>query len=220
MPASQPIVIATGNPHKVEELRAILGGLGVPCIGLRELESTRSTTFIEPEEHGSTFETNAAIKALSYAQQTGLACLADDSGLEIDALGGRPGVISSHYCTDGRETGMTRAERDAANNARVLGELQGVPLERRGARFVCVMVLANPSGVLLCVRGTFEGRIGEPGEVPRGSHGFGYDPIFLVAPEYLQTSAELAQEDKNRLSHRGAAARALAAALEERSLRG
>lgn len=144
-PAKNAIVLATGNPHKVEELRAIMGkaGLGVPILGLSELPGH---PFAEPRETGTTFEQNATIKALAYAEATGRWCLADDSGLEIDALDGRPGVISSHYCTDGREEGMDRPTRDRLNNERVLRELEGVPAEKRTARFVCVMVLARPSG--------------------------------------------------------------------------
>ncbi|QKK07876.1 MAG: hypothetical protein HND58_06605 [Planctomycetota bacterium] len=140
------IVIATGNPHKVAELSRLLALPGVEFVGLKDLPGHES--FTEPEEVGDTFEANATIKARSYAAQTGLPCLADDSGLEVVALGGAPGVISSHYCTDGREVGMSRAERDAANNAKLLRELEGVPAEERSARFVCVMVLAgSPSEV-------------------------------------------------------------------------
>lgn len=138
------IVLATGNPHKVEELRAIMGPLRIPIIGLSDLPGH---PFAEPTESGTTFEQNATIKALAYAEATGRLCLADDSGLEIDALSGKPGVISSHYCTDGREEGMDRPTRDAANNARVLKELDGVPPDMRTARFVCVMALATPSNV-------------------------------------------------------------------------
>lgn len=214
------IVLATGNPHKVDEMRAIfahegLAAAGVEIVGLKDLPDPGR--FREPEEHGSTFEQNATIKALSYAEQTGEWCLADDSGLEIDALGGRPGVISSHYCTDGAETGMTREQRDAANNARVLRELEGVPAERRTARFVCVMVLTAPPAprgkgtpLPLLSRGVFEGRIGTPPRVPAGTNGFGYDPLFLVAPGFDRTSAEMTIDEKNAGSHRAAAARAMA----------
>jgi XTP/dITP diphosphohydrolase len=205
------IVLATANPHKVEELRAIFGAAGVPVIGLMDLPGHER--LVEPVEHGATFEENATIKAISYARQTGRVCLADDSGLEVDALGGAPGVISSHYSTSGKETGLSRAERDAANNERLLKELEGVPPERRAARFACVMVLSGPGGPgapLTPSRGAFEGRIGLPGQVPRGTGGFGYDPLFLVAPDHDRTSAELSPEEKNRLSHRGAAARAMA----------
>lgn len=210
------IVLATSNPHKVEEMNAIFAEILPGRFRFLSLaEACPGAALKEPEEVGTTFEQNATIKALSYAQQTGRVCLADDSGLEVDALGGRPGVISSHYCTDGRETGMTRPQRDEANNARLLRELEGVPESRRGARFVCVMVLAKPDRSETCatvamVRGTFEGRIGHG---PRGVGGFGYDPLFLVAPDFRLSSAELTAEAKNRLSHRGAAARELAKVL-------
>jgi XTP/dITP diphosphohydrolase len=219
------IVLATGNPHKVEELRAIfasIGRAGLEVMGLNDIPGDEA--FREPEEVGATCEANARIKAVSYAEQiargtrggglgAGVLCLADDSGIEIDSLKlndgtPRPGVISSHYSTDGRETGATRAERDAANNARVLREMQIVPEERRGARFVCCMCLVDMDGRLQHeTRGTMEGRIGEPPRVPSGEDGFGYDPLFLVAPEYARTGAELSSEEKNRLSHRGVAAR-------------
>ncbi len=203
------IVLATGNPHKVEELRAILSHVaGVEVVGLGDC----STATHEPAETGADFEENCAIKACSYADQLDAMCLADDSGLEVDALDGRPGVISSHYATDGKETGATRAERDTANNARVLRELEGVAAEKRAARFVCVMKLAVPGGrVLHTSRGTFEGRIGLPPAVPRGANGFGYDPLFLVAPDFLRTGAELPSAEKNARSHRAQAASAMAA---------
>jgi XTP/dITP diphosphohydrolase len=230
-----PIVIATGNPHKVREIRAILAGVGADAIGLDDLDAR----FDEPDEVGDTFKLNSLIKAVSYAFQTGRICLADDSGIEVDFLEGAPGVISSHYCTDGEERGMTREERDKANNERLLAELEGVEPEHRTARFVCEMVLVSPSREvteaagffaslplhdihdsdepvpIARARGTFEGRIGLPGPpgsngVPRGDHGFGYDPVFLVAPEYKFTSAELSPVEKNARSHRGAAARLMA----------
>lgn len=213
------ITIATGNPHKVEEIADILsraGGDGVKLLGLKDLPANE--TLKEPEETGRTFEENAAIKALSYARQTGRLCLADDSGLEVDVLGGRPGVISSHYCTDGRETGMARAERDAANNDRLLRELDGIEPRRRSARFVCVMALASGGRVLLTVRGTCEGRIGVAPEVPRGANGFGYDPLFLVAPDLRETSAELSPAAKNTVSHRGEAVRELVRAMRASGL--
>ncbi len=418
-----PIVVATGNPHKLEELRAILGPLGIELLSLADAGDTGP----EPDEPGSTFEENAALKALAYAVRTARLCLADDSGLEVDALGGAPGVISARYHSDGRETDLPRAERDRLNNERLLRDLRDVPLERRGGRFVCAMALAGPPpsrgrglsgpvspppplakrwltpaglhtrtsdllphwehggstyfltfcvrsgslteaeraivlaasmhwhqlrvrvhlvvvmpdhvhlivtplratddewvsipwlmqsvkgftaskinalrntsgpfwqdeyfdriirsadeyaeiveytgmnpiraglvddwrkypfmageeieererrrrglkgpaprdqgpsptnegrspfeesarGLVALVRGTFEGRIGLPGDVPRGSNGFGYDPLFLVAPGFTRTSAELSADEKNRVSHRGNAARALAAAISE-----
>ncbi len=207
-----PVVIASGNPHKVDELRAIFAAAGVSAVGLKDLPGHER--WREPDETGNAFDENAAIKAISYARQTGRLCLADDSGLEVDALGGAPGVISSHYSTDGRETGLSRAQRDRANNDRLLHELAGVPDARRSARFVCVMCLAAPDGqVLARFRGAFEGRIGQAGQVPRGDNGFGYDPLFLVAPDFTRTSAELPPAEKNRLSHRGAAARLMAQQL-------
>ncbi len=212
------LVLATNNPHKVDELRAIFAGLA-EVIGLADLPDP--SRFHEPEETGQTFDANCAIKALSYAAQTGRFCLADDSGLEVDALGGRPGVISSHYCTDGQPTTLTRADRDEGNNIRVLGELLGVPVEQRTARFVCIISLAAPAGyrgskaptILATTRGTFEGRIGVETDVPRGGNGFGYDPLFLVAPDFLRTSAELSPDEKNALSHRAVAAAAMAQEL-------
>jgi XTP/dITP diphosphohydrolase len=207
-------VLATANPHKVAELRAIFARAGVQVVGLADLPGGPAV-FHEPIEHGATFEANAEIKALAYAAQTGRVCLADDSGLEIDALQGRPGVISSHYSTDGQETGLSRADRDAANNTRILNELEGVPSERRSARFVCCMALATPPGhtrpgtILHRSRGVFEGRIGIPPRVPAGEDGFGYDPLFLVAPAFERTGAELPTDEKNRLSHRARAALAM-----------
>lgn len=212
MPPTSPtlpleIVLATGNPHKVDELRAIMGPLGIPIIGLGDLPGY---PFPEPTESGTTFEQNATIKALAYAAATGRLCLADDSGLEIDALGGRPGVISSHYCTDGREEGMDRPSRDAANNARVLKELENVAAEKRTARFVCVMALARPGQLLARSKGTFEGRIGIPPAVPAGTNGFGYDPLFLAGPDFTATGAQLPPQEKNARSHRAAAAARMA----------
>lgn len=212
------IVLATGNPHKVAELRAILAaslrradGRSVPILGLHEAAARgQGQPLREPEEPGETFEANAAIKALAYAEQTGLWCLADDSGLAVDELEGAPGVISSHYSTGGVETGLSRADRDAANNARLLSELEGVPPERRGARFVCCMCLAEPGRVLARSRGVMEGRIGTPPRVPAGADGFGYDPLFLVGPAFAHTGAELPPHEKNRLSHRARAAEAMA----------
>ena len=218
------LVLATGNPHKVEELRAIFASIPdagwLRVIGLKDLPGHER--FHEPKETGATFEQNASIKAMSYAVQTGRICLADDSGLEVDALNRRPGVISSHYCTHGEETGLSREVRDQANNNRVLFELQGVPMMGRGARFVCVIALAEPflpgeARLLARVRGEFEGRIGLPESetddpslvVPRGSNGFGYDPLFLAAREFSRTGAELSPAEKNSVSHRANAARLL-----------
>jgi XTP/dITP diphosphohydrolase len=238
------IVLATGNPHKVGELRAILSGPSCRVMGLNDLPDG-GKGLREPEETGTTFEENARIKALSYATQigsTGLPpgggywCLADDSGIEIDALRladgtPRPGVISSHYSSDGRETGIGRAERDAANNARVLRELVHTSTEQRTARFVCCMCLARAErygeswkhAIVHQTRGTMEGRIGIPPRVPSGDNGFGYDPLFLVASSpfnYMKTGAELTSVEKNALSHRGAAGRAMAEWIAAQPRRG
>jgi XTP/dITP diphosphohydrolase len=199
------ILFATGNPHKLGELRAILEPLGFRVIGLDSLKEQPD----EPEENGETFEDNARDKAIAYAQATGLVCLAEDSGLEVDALGGAPGVYSARYA--GVEG--SRAERDAANNEKLLGALRDVPRARRSARFVCAMCLATPEGHVLCeTRGTYEGLVAD---APRGSGGFGYDPLLML-PDVGKTSAELTPEEKHARSHRGAAARALAAWLRER----
>ncbi len=203
----QPVVLATGNPHKVDELRPLLAEAGIAVVGLRDLPDWQR--FQEPAETGATFEENAAIKARAYAQQTGRWCLADDSGLEVDALEGAPGVISSHYASRGIDTGLSRPERDAANNDALLAALDGLPDAERTARFVCVMCLAAPDGAIAArARGTFEGAIGRPGDVPRGENGFGYDPLFVL--EDGRTSAELSPIEKNARSHRGHAARSMA----------
>lgn len=210
----EPLVIATGNPHKVSELRAIFAEAGISVVGLADLP--QHARLVEPIEHGDTFRANVRIKARSYASQTGRVCLADDSGIEIDALGGKPGVISSHYATDGVETGITREQRDEANRQRVLRDLKDVPLEQRAARFVCCNCVASPDGTLIAEsRGVFEGRIGIPPRVPAGAHGFGYDPLFLLGPDFLQTASELAPSLKNTVSHRSRAAREIAKLLHE-----
>lgn len=202
MSATREIVVATGNPHKVEEIREILAPSGLVVHSLDEVGGP----FAEPDETGRTFEANARIKAVAYAKATGRTVLADDSGLEVDALGGEPGVDSAIWAgVDG-----SRAERDARNNAKLAERMRGVPSDRRAARFVCCMCLADPSGrVLAETRGTFEGRIGE---APRGSHGFGYDP-WLWLDDAGCSSAELPPHDKNARSHRGHAARAMAQAI-------
>lgn len=222
------IVLATQNPGKVGELRSLLQDSPIEILGLSDLNDS----FPEPDESGQTFIENATIKAVEYAKLTSMHCLADDSGLIIDALGGRPGVISSHYAFDGvvegRASEMTRQQRDEHNMDRVLAELDGTPLDQRTARFMCVMALADPTGKIIATsEGAFEGRIGFPIDepntipsetVPRGDHGFGYDPIFLVHPDYLQTSAELDADEKNAISHRGEAVRAMIEQISTLSL--
>jgi len=201
------LVLATRNPGKVRELRDLFASAGVDIVGIDDLRPDTP----EPDEGASSFAENATLKARAYAAATALPCLADDSGLEVDALLGAPGVVSSHYAWDGQTTGepasLSRVQRDARNTERLLAELDGAPPDQRAARFVCVMVLVAGDDVLATARGTFEGRIGQPPHVPRGEHGFGYDPVFLVAPHFERTSAELSPDEKNAHSHRGEAAR-------------
>lgn len=200
------ILFATSNPHKVAEVRAMLAPLGIEIESLDSLGSLPP----EPEEDGETFAENARLKALAYAQATGLSALAEDSGLEVDALGGAPGVRSARYAS----ASGPRAERDRANNAKLLREIASVEPEERQARFVCAMCLAAPDGrVLAETRGTYEGIITDR---PRGTNGFGYDPL-LYLPDLGKTSAELSPEEKNARSHRGKAARAMADALRRAS---
>ena len=202
MSALREIVVATGNPHKVEEIREILGPSGLVFRSLDDVGGP----FPEPDETGRTFEANARIKAIAYARVTGRVVLADDSGLEVDALGGEPGVDSAIWAG----AHGTRAERDARNNAKLAERMRDVPPDRRAARFVCCMCLADASGRLLAeTRGVFEGRIGE---TPRGTHGFGYDP-WLWLDDAGCSSAELPPAAKNARSHRGQAARAMVAAI-------
>lgn len=200
------LLFATSNPHKIEEVQAILAPLGIEVYGLDAIRPQPR----EPVEDGATFEANARIKAIAYAKATGRQCLADDSGLEVDALAGRPGVHSARYAG----IGATRAERDAANNAKLLRELENLPINRRAARFVCAMCLADAQGnVQAETRGEFPGIIARS---PRGSNGFGYDPL-LYLPDRQCTSAELSTAEKNARSHRGAAARKMAETLQRAS---
>lgn len=194
------VVVATGNRGKLREIDALLGGLGLAFLAQSELGVTQA------EETAVTFVENALIKARNAALQTGLPAIADDSGLQVDALEGAPGVRSARYAGP--------AASDADNNARLLENLAGVPAPLRSARFVCLMVYvagpADPRPVI--AEGLWEGRILQ---APRGEAGFGYDPLFLV-PGQDRSAAELEPELKNRLSHRGQALRALLAALGPR----
>lgn len=193
------IVIATNNAHKVAEIRSALNFDGWEFSTLRE-----AGLVSDPAEDADSFLGNARIKAHAawqVARNAGIDCavLADDSGLEVDALGGAPGVYSSRYAgIDGD---------DAANNAKLLRELEGVPEEQRSARFVCILVFLDKNGKELNTRGTIEGKIAHA-EV--GSGGFGYDPLFI--PDCFggtRTLAEVSQEEKNAVSHRGNALREL-----------
>ncbi len=206
MPTDRQIVVATGNPGKVREIGAVLGDLPIKVLSLADL-----APMAEPVEDGETFAANARLKARYYAGQTGLWCLADDSGLVVDALGGRPGIHSARYAADDCNAQGDRAALDAANNAKLLRELQDVPDERRTARFVCCLALADSRGVLLETSGLIEGRIAHEAV---GENGFGYDPLFYV-PELGCTTAQLPPQRKNEVSHRGQAVRAFGRLLEQ-----
>lgn len=191
------LLIATGNAGKAKEFGEILGPLGWHCRGLKDLASRPE----EPEETGLTFIENACLKATYYAKATGLYALADDSGLEVDALSGGPGVHSARWAEK-----HNSGKGDADNNALVLRQLEAVEEARRTARFVCHLALADPQGrILLTSRGTVEGRLLRS---PRGSNGFGYDPLFLI-DQLGKTTAELAPAEKHAISHRGQATRVM-----------
>jgi XTP/dITP diphosphohydrolase len=196
------LLLATGNLHKVEEFRAIFSGIPFRLLSLRDGRPAGEPMDMDVEETGTSFAENAQLKALAYARASGKLSLADDSGLEIDALGGAPGIYSARFA--GRET--TYAERFRI----ILEQLRGLPTARRGARFRCAITIAEPSGYSQTVEGTLEGQIAS---APRGEHGFGYDPIFYV-PGLGKTMAELEPEQKNKISHRARAAASAAALLQ------
>ena len=197
---STEIIVATGNPHKVEEIREILAVHGFRVLSLTDVGAEGIP---EPEEDGDTFAHNARIKATQYARAINRMVLADDSGLAVDALGGAPGVFSARWSG----LGVTREERDNANNKKLLEELALTPADRRTARFVCAMCLSAADGSVIAETvGEFHGSIGTNA---RGVNGFGYDPLFVVDANG-QTSAELTSQQKNDRSHRGAATRAMA----------
>ncbi len=195
------LIIATGNPGKLREFEALLAGLPFT------LTSLKSVGVAAPEETGTTFLSNALLKARHAAAATGAPAIADDSGLEVDALGGAPGVHSARYAGPGAD--------DAANNAKLLRALAPIPPSERSARYRCVLVFVEGPGdpAPLSAAGTWEGRILD---APRGAGGFGYDPYFWL-PELGMTAAELDPVEKNRLSHRGRAMRELRAKLEARA---
>jgi XTP/dITP diphosphohydrolase len=199
------LFVGTGNPGKLRELRRLVAGLPIRVLTPAEL----GRPLPEVVEDGVTFAENAAKKAVAFARFSGLVALADDSGLCVDALGGAPGVFSARW-SEAEAPGLAGAARDLANNERLLRELAGVPKERRGAAYVAVLALAGPDGTLLAsVEGRCPGRIGR---APRGTGGFGYDPLFVPEGRAL-TMAELPPEEKDARSHRGAAFRALRPAL-------
>lgn len=191
------IVIATRNPKKIEEIRRMLAGSALSILTLEDFPDCPDV-----EEDGESFEANALKKVVAVSRYTGKAALADDSGLEVDALDGAPGVFSARYAGEGAD--------DRKNLEKLLTELDRIAPECRGARYVCCIALAFPDGRTATFSGTVEGRIGTE---PRGEHGFGYDPVFY--PEgHSRTFGEMTDDQKDRISHRGRALRALARYLQ------
>ena len=192
------IIFATGNEGKMKEVRMILEDLGLPVLSLKD-----AGIAADVEENGTTFEENAQIKAKTIMEMTGALVLADDSGLEVDALNKEPGIYSARYM--GHDTSYH------IKNQNIIDRLEGKVGEERSARFVCAIAAAFPDGRVLTTRGTMEGQIGYE---EKGENGFGYDPIFYL-PEYQCYSAELSLEEKNKLSHRGKALRLMKERLHE-----
>ena len=194
------LVVASANPGKLREFKSLLEGLPFELTSLAQLKLP------SPEESGASFFENATLKARHAAGLSGFAAVADDSGLEVEALGGAPGLFSARYAGDGAG--------DTANNAKLLRELQGIPMERRRARYRCALVFVSTAEdpAPLEAEGVWEGFILD---APRGSGGFGYDPYFWL-PDLELTAAELDSAVKNRLGHRGRAMRALRAQLERK----
>lgn len=192
------VIFATGNEGKMKEIREILGDLDIELLSLKD-----AGIHADIVEDGKTFEENAQIKAKAICEMTGEIVLADDSGLEIDYLNKEPGIYSARYM--GEDTSYH------IKNSSLIERLNGVPDEKRTARFVCAVAAAFPDGRVKTVRGTMEGRIGYE---EKGENGFGYDPIFYL-PEYGCTSAELSMEEKNKISHRGKALRGIRESVKE-----
>lgn len=186
----QRLIFATGNQDKMREIREILGDKDYEILSMKE-----AGIDLDIIEDGSTFEENAMIKAKAVMEATGALTLADDSGLEIDAFGGGPGIYSARYL--GTDTSYIE------KNKVILEKLKDIPEEKRTARFVCAIAAAFPNGQTLTTRGTMEGIIGYEA---KGENGFGYDPIFYL-PQLEKYSAELSRDEKNSLSHRGEALR-------------
>ncbi len=184
------IVLATRNKKKIEEIKRIIAGLPITILSLDDYPDCPETV-----EDKDTFEGNAVKKAVEVCQCTGKPALADDSGLEVDALNGAPGVYSARYA------GGTGNGNDVRNYEKLLSELKNVPAEKRGAQFVCCMALAFPDGTVKTFFGYAKGRIGME---PKGKTGFGYDPVFIPG-NYENTFAEMSGEEKDKLSHRGKA---------------
>ena len=197
------VVLATHNAHKVAELRRILHSEHHVDHGIELLGLDWFPTMPEVDETGATFAENALLKAHAAAQFTGLVAIADDSGIAVDALNGMPGVLSVYWAG--------RARDDAANLRLLLEQIEDVPDERRGAAFVCAAAAATPDGREIVVEGRAEGTVLR---APRGDGGFGYDPIFVPIGE-TRTTAEMTPEEKDAISHRGRAFRALRPMLQE-----
>ncbi len=191
--------VATTNRNKLRELREMLEPLGYQIHGIDDLG-------LDIVEDGETFAANAILKARAVCAATGQPAVADDSGIVVDALDGRPGVRSARYA------GVQGADRDRANRVKLLEEMRAVPDGERGARFVCALALVEPGGEPRIFRGTLEGAVGRE---ERGANGFGYDPVFVI-PNDGRTAAELSLDEKNAISHRGHAVRALVEFLRSR----
>jgi XTP/dITP diphosphohydrolase len=184
------LLLATGNEHKLRELKSLLQGLPYDMVSPTDIGVDANI-----DEVGGSLEENARLKAITMAARSQLLSLADDSGLEVDALGGKPGVLSARY------VGENASDADRINY--LLSQLKDIPKEKRQARFRCVIAIATPEGEVKLCTGECHGYITFE---PKGEYGFGYDPVFYL-PELDRTMAELAQETKNRVSHRGQAAR-------------
>lgn len=195
------IIFATSNPGKMSEIREIMQDLGVEILSMKEAGIEADIV-----EDGKTFEENALIKARTIRDLTGCLVLADDSGLVVDALNGEPGIYSARYM--GEDTSYD------LKNANIIERLSGMKDRGRSARFVCVIAAAFPDGTEETRQGTIEGRIAYE---PAGENGFGYDPIFYV-PEYGCTTAQLSAEQKNEISHRGKALRAIKEVIRQRGI--
>ncbi len=193
----KPVVVATRNAGKLKEIRAILGSE----LDLKSLFDFEDVPDVD--EDGDTFEANASKKALTASRATGCVALADDSGLQVDALSGEPGVHSARFAGDHAS--------DAENNAKLLTLMEGLPKEKRTARFRCVVAVSTPEGTVRTAAGECEGRILE---APKGKGGFGYDPLFWM-PDLGKTLAEVPLEKKNQISHRSRAVRAARPLVEE-----
>lgn len=197
------MIFATGNQNKMREIREIMQGFRIGDEAVEILSMKEAGITADIVEGGSSFAENACIKAKAVAALApGAFVMADDSGLVIDALNGEPGIYSARYL--GEKTSYH------VKNADLISRLTGIPDEKRSARFVCAIAAVTPEGKLLTTEGIIEGRIGYE---ERGTNGFGYDPIFLVPP-YVQTSAELTDEEKNAVSHRGRALRSMREMIE------